>query len=182
MDSEERSAALCKAFDAMQQQIQSAHRQWVAELVGLFPHLADTLWQYHDHYCARHEFTEALPLLLTLNPDLSLADLVRRYSAEINASVTGEEQEVQESPVTGDALDSRQRAALTKRRRTREALITAAVEIIKEGGAFRGENIAEAAGVGLATLYNHFGSKGELLKVAYERLLTQLLGPKNDID
>lgn len=72
----------------------------------------------------------------------------------------------------------RQRAAETKRLRTREALVTAAIDLVSEAGKFyRVEDIAGAAGISLATLYNHFGTKKELIDAAYARLMSPVTAP-----
>jgi AcrR family transcriptional regulator len=74
-------------------------------------------------------------------------------------------------------LSPRERAAQTKRNRTREALITAAIDLVSEAGSYRLEDIASAAGVGLATVYNHFGGKKQLVDAAYERLMSPVTHP-----
>lgn len=78
--------------------------------------------------------------------------------------------------VTDDDLGPRQRAAETKKRRTRERLVSATIDL------YSSENIptlptleevAEEAGVSLPTLYNHFEIRYELHLAALE----QLFGP-----
>ncbi len=66
--------------------------------------------------------------------------------------------------------DPRARAALTKRTRTRAALIAAADSAFSRRGwaATRIEDIADAAGVSPATAYNHFPTKHSLLGAVYE--------------
>jgi AcrR family transcriptional regulator len=49
--------------------------------------------------------------------------------------------------------------------------------VLEEGHLYRVEDIAEAAGVGLATLYNHFDSKKQLIDAAYERLMSPVTEP-----
>lgn len=72
---------------------------------------------------------------------------------------------------------SRQRAAETKRRRTRTALLRAASTLFSEHGwqDTRLEDVAAAARVSVATLYNHFGSRQELIGHTYAPLLGPLL-------
>jgi AcrR family transcriptional regulator len=67
-------------------------------------------------------------------------------------------------------VDPRARAALTKRVRTRAALIAAADSAFSRRGwaATRIEDIADAAGVSPATAYNHFPTKHALLGAVYE--------------
>ncbi|BBG04075.1 MULTISPECIES: TetR/AcrR family transcriptional regulator [Pseudonocardia] len=51
------------------------------------------------------------------------------------------------------------------RRRNRERLVTAAIEVFaRDGAAAPLEEIARSAGVGSATLHRHFGSRRELLE------------------
>lgn len=61
----------------------------------------------------------------------------------------------------------RERAAQKRRERSRVRILTAARELFQTHGyqAVSVERIAEAAGVGPATIYNHFGSKATI--VAY---------------
>ena len=72
-------------------------------------------------------------------------------------------------------LDARQRSAETRRRRTREALISAARSRFAELGwqATRIEDIAKDAGVGVATAFTHF-SKQTLLGHVYAPLVKPL--------
>jgi len=73
----------------------------------------------------------------------------------------------------------RQRAAETKRKRTYEQIVTATVDLYAEEGEgdYTREQIADAAGVGVATLHNHFSSKYGVLRAAYERVLAPVVDP-----
>jgi AcrR family transcriptional regulator len=81
--------------------------------------------------------------------------------------------------VDGGELDYRQRAAETKRRRTREQIIFATLDLYErsDGVDFTLSAIAEAAGVGVATLHNHFSSKFGLLSTAFDRLVEPIVRP-----
>lgn len=71
--------------------------------------------------------------------------------------------------------DARQRAAETKRRRTREALVRAAQVLLKgtDWTGLRMEDVAAAAGVSAATAYNHYKTKLHLM----EAVCFQVFGP-----
>jgi AcrR family transcriptional regulator len=75
------------------------------------------------------------------------------------------------------ATDSRARAARTKRTRTRAALVTAAGTAFatQTWAATRMEGIAEAAGVSVATAYNHFPTKHALIGAVFAPHLDDLL-------
>lgn len=74
-----------------------------------------------------------------------------------------------------EPLDPRQRAGTTKRERTRTALLEAGMRLIEERGEdVRMEDIAEAAGVGIATAYNHFHTKQELIGQIYSYVFGEL--------
>lgn len=80
--------------------------------------------------------------------------------------------------------DPRSRAARTKRNRTRQALLAAAEAIFgsQSWRNARMEDIAAAAGVSLATVYNHFPSKLALIGHAFAPLLsTQLAQAEHDV-
>ncbi|MEV7165728.1 TetR/AcrR family transcriptional regulator [Streptomyces microflavus] len=81
--------------------------------------------------------------------------------------------------MTEEELTRHQRAAETKRRRTKEAIINGALELYEglDLGDFTRDEIAEAAGVGSATLHKNFGGKYEVLKLAHERLLQPIIEP-----
>jgi AcrR family transcriptional regulator len=69
-----------------------------------------------------------------------------------------------------------QRAAATKKARTRAKLLAAALVLFDERG-WRGttvEGIAKAAGVSLPTLYNHFQTKEELALEVFRPMLAGL--------
>jgi AcrR family transcriptional regulator len=52
---------------------------------------------------------------------------------------------------------------------TRSAIVRAAASVISEQPPdFRMPAVAEAAGVGVATVYRHFGSKDDLLDAVYD--------------
>ncbi|MEV6831184.1 helix-turn-helix domain-containing protein [Amycolatopsis sp. NPDC051102] len=71
----------------------------------------------------------------------------------------------------------RQRAAETKRARTRLALVTAARELFEERGwrDTRLEDVAKQAGVSVPTLRNHFKSKYALVMRAYGQVVASLI-------
>jgi AcrR family transcriptional regulator len=78
----------------------------------------------------------------------------------------------------GPADDARQRAALTKRERSREAVLAAAAGVFRRGGWYeaRISDIARAAGVSAATAYNAFpGGKAELIGRVYAPLVDPLV-------
>ncbi|MBD2828150.1 TetR/AcrR family transcriptional regulator [Streptomyces globisporus] len=81
--------------------------------------------------------------------------------------------------MTEEELNRHQRAAETKRRRTKEAIINGALELYEglDKGDFTRDEIAEAAGVGSATLHKNFGGKYEVLKLTHERLLEPIIEP-----
>ncbi|WP_159766060.1 TetR/AcrR family transcriptional regulator [Streptomyces sp. HM190] len=73
----------------------------------------------------------------------------------------------------------RQRAAETKRRRTRESIVNGTIDLFKdqEHGDYTLGQIAEEAGVGTATIVNNFGTKYEVLRTAHDRLLAPIIEP-----
>jgi AcrR family transcriptional regulator len=80
-------------------------------------------------------------------------------------------------PVPEQVADSRARAAHTKRTRTRAALITAAGTAFatQTWASTRVEDVAEAAGVSVATAYNHFPTKHALVGAVFAPMLADLL-------
>ncbi|HEV2639400.1 MAG TPA: TetR/AcrR family transcriptional regulator [Actinocrinis sp.] len=76
-------------------------------------------------------------------------------------------------------MTPQQRTAETKRKRTREWIITSTLDLYGEldKGDFTRDQIAEAAGVGSTTLSNHFTLKFEVLRAAHERLLAPIIEP-----
>jgi AcrR family transcriptional regulator len=71
---------------------------------------------------------------------------------------------------SGDMSDPRQRTAATKRVRTRTALMSAAFKLMAEEPDPRMEDIAAEAGVSVATAYNYFHTKDELVQMLYTAL------------
>lgn len=173
MDSENIPNDLRTAFRAMQQHVEAAHATWIAALAARRPELADELWKLHSHYCDKHERLEALLLLVGDGAALPILKLYAAYEALGSPAITS-------VPDSGDdsteELDPRQRAALTKRTRTRKALLDSAVQVIAEGTTSHlMEESATRAGVGIATVYNHFATKDDLILAVYARLLEPLL-------
>lgn len=75
--------------------------------------------------------------------------------------------------------DPRRRSAETKRRRSRESLLSSARELFRTRGwgGTRMEDIAATAGVSTATAYNHFSSKHAIMAHAYRPVLESALAP-----
>lgn len=62
-------------------------------------------------------------------------------------------------------LTARQRSAETKKRWTRERMVQAAARVIAEDGlSFKPEDVAEEAGVSVATYYNVFKSRNDVFR------------------
>lgn len=78
------------------------------------------------------------------------------------------------TPVPEETDDPRVRAGVTKRRRTRAALLEAAARLYETHGwaGTRMEDIAAAAGVSTATAYNHFPTKHAIVGAAFEPVLS----------
>lgn len=116
----------------------------------------------------------ALLQLFSANPTLPIEGMVREYSGVLDAT----DGQVYLEQVRGDAgaegLNSRQRAARTKRIRTRDRLVSAAEQAVVLGqtsGSYFFERVAAISGLSVATIFNHFATKNELLWAAYDRLL-----------
>jgi AcrR family transcriptional regulator len=82
--------------------------------------------------------------------------------------------------MTEEELGPRQKAAETKKRRTRERLVGATVDLYSSESSAPSptlEEIAEEAGVSLPTLYNHFDTRYELHLAALTQLFEPLVQP-----
>jgi tetracycline repressor-like protein len=145
----------------------------IAALAARRPELADELWKLHGHYCDRHERLEALLLLVGVGTTLPILKLYAAYEAFGSPVITSAPDRDDNAT---EELDPRQRAALTKRIRTRKALLDSAVQVIAEGTTSRlMEETATRAGIGLATVYKHFATKDDLIRAVYTRLLEPML-------
>lgn len=76
-----------------------------------------------------------------------------------------------------EGIGYRQKAAATKRRRTISYIIEAAKKLFDEQGWYEvtRDDIAKAAGVGVATVHNHFGSKQNVVLAAHVSLLRPIV-------
>jgi hypothetical protein len=176
MDSENIPADLCDAFRAMQQQVEAAHATWITALTEHRPDLADQLWKLHSRYCDKHERLEALLLLVGVDSALPVLELYPAYEALTSTVATSASVADECNEEASVQLDPHQRAAQTKRRRTRKALLDAALDLIAEGVTTNlMEESASRAGVGAATAYNHFATKDDMIRAVYARLLDPLL-------
>ncbi|MCX4699015.1 TetR family transcriptional regulator [Streptomyces sp. NBC_01373] len=81
-----------------------------------------------------------------------------------------------------EEMGPRQRAAETKRRRTRELIVASTLDLYgqQQEGDYTRDEIAAAAGVGVATIHSNFGSKYEVLRATHERLLSPIVDPITD--
>lgn len=73
----------------------------------------------------------------------------------------------------------RKRAGERKRQRTREAIVSATLDLYAglKVGDFGRDQITAEAGIGTATLYNHFNTMYEVLRAAHEKLLAPIIEP-----
>ncbi|KUO18402.1 TetR/AcrR family transcriptional regulator [Streptomyces dysideae] len=79
--------------------------------------------------------------------------------------------------MSDEGLSPQQRAAETKRKRTRELIVSGTLDLYDKQtqGEYTLDQIAEASGVGTATIPYHFPTKYDVLKAAYDRLLSPLV-------
>jgi AcrR family transcriptional regulator len=82
------------------------------------------------------------------------------------------------------SASARARAAETKRERSRAAILNAAARLFVERGWFPTsvESIAKAAGVGTATVYNHFSSKNLIAGHVFVPLVADLMANPRWLD
>jgi hypothetical protein len=169
MDSDKNDSVVQVAYAAMQRQTTDAYREWTNALAGQCPQVADQLRKLHERQLVRRRKLEALLVLFVANTNLPIEKMYVEYSALLDSNVGGVEQPA--APDGSECPGPHQRAAQTKRERTRRALVAATVEQITRGVDFRIDDIARVAGVSVPTLYNYFSTKEELMLAAYEHLL-----------
>ena len=73
------------------------------------------------------------------------------------------------SPAT--AVDGRSLHAMQRRLRTRELLLRSARKLLQDGRTVNISELADDAGVAVATVYNHFAGPEEILKAITEELV-----------
>ena len=116
----------------------------------------------------------ALLQLFLANPTLPIEAMVREYSGVLDATDGQAYLEQVRRDASIDGLDYRQRAARTKRIRTRERLIEVAMQLVVRGQSNDSnffERVASISGLSVPTIFNHFAAKSELLWAVYDRLL-----------
>ncbi|MCX4699016.1 TetR/AcrR family transcriptional regulator [Streptomyces sp. NBC_01373] len=76
-----------------------------------------------------------------------------------------------------EELTYRQKAAATKRARSRQKILEAARPLLDEHGWYHTtrEQVAQAAGLGNATVFSHFATKRDMVVAAYEPELQPLI-------
>ncbi|MEV6831185.1 TetR/AcrR family transcriptional regulator [Amycolatopsis sp. NPDC051102] len=139
---------------------------------------AERLQKLRLHLADKTKRIEALLQLFATNPTLPIEAMVREYGGVLDATDGRAYLQRVQRDAGADGLGYRQRAARTKRIRTRERLITAATQLVverrTEGGNFL-EAVARVSGVSVPTISNHFPSKNDLLWAVYDRLLQPIL-------
>lgn len=164
--------SILSEFANMQKQVRETHRQWIASLAELFPQFAEVLWQYHEYYCHKQKRLVVPPLLLLSDPAIPLAQLAHEPTTQGDRSGDPRRHSSEESA----RHRARRERAQTQRKCTRDALISAAIDLIRTGENFKLSEVANKAGIGNATLYTHFATKEDLLDAAYAQLLEPILG------
>jgi AraC-like DNA-binding protein len=123
---------------------------------------------------------EALLQLFTRDPTLPIEAMVREYGSALDSTDGHDYLELVKKDLSADDLDHRQRSARTKRIRTRERLISTATSMVIQREPFRLADLAEVAGMSVATIHHHFRTKDELLWAVYDRLLQPILDPTTE--
>jgi hypothetical protein len=150
------------------------HSHWLSELGKDFPESADQLGILAEHLFAKQEKLAALVRYCAAHPELPMMRMYAEYSAALDAVELESPVEIQSEVSEEEAskLSPRDRAARTKKLRTRTKTIAVAVKFILEGEAWTLVEVAEKAGVGIATVHTHFRNRNRVLVAAYNQLLT----------
>lgn len=151
------------------------HNQWITQLAAEFPQAADQLGALADHLQVKHERLAALIRYCAAHPELPMMRMYAEYSAALDAVALEPPREVEPEVSDEEAklLGPRERAARTKRMRSRARIVKAAETfILSQVPSWTLTEVAVEAGVGVATVHTHFRSRSNVLVVAYERLLS----------
>jgi hypothetical protein len=147
--------------------------RWLARLAEEYPESAGQLGALTDHLLAKQERLAALIRYCAARPELPMMRMYAEYGAALDAVALEPLQEVAELAEDDAAkLGPRERAARTKRIRTDNWVLDAALKFILQRSSWRMDELAKEAGVGVATVHTHFHSRSNVLVAAYERLLS----------
>lgn len=135
------------------------------------------LRQLRHYLDEKNRRLDALLQLFRQTPSLPIEAMVREYSTVLDATDGHEYLEQVQQDASTEGLGYRQRSARTKRIRTRERLISTTQGLVIRREPFRLQDVADLAGVGVATLYSHFKTKNDLLWAVYDSLVQPILRP-----
>lgn len=147
--------------------------QWASRLADAYPEAAEQVEKLATHLMAKQERLFNLIQFCSAHPELDMMRMYVEYNAALDAVALeppkGAEPEV--SDEEAKALPHRQRAARTKRIRTRKAILKTAAELISAPSHWGRDELAFTAGVSVATLANYYATRNQLVAAAYEFLI-----------
>jgi hypothetical protein len=148
---------------------------WLSGLAEEFPQSAEQVEKLAAHVAAKQERLSRLIHFCAAHPELPMMRMYAEYGAALDAVVLEPPREVEPEVTNEEAaeLHPRERAARTKRIRTRTSVSKAATKLILRGTPWRMEQVAEEAGVGVATLHAHFSTRSKVVVAAYDELLLE---------
>ncbi len=150
------------------------HSNWLSDLAEAFPESVDQLGALAEHMFAKQEKLATLIRFCAARPELPMMRMYAEYSAALDAVALEPAREVETEVSDEEAklLGSRQRAARTKRLRSRAWIVkTVATLIAENAGEWRLDEVPALSGMSNATLHNHFRSRSQLAAAAYDHLI-----------
>jgi hypothetical protein len=149
---------------------------WLSSLAEEFPQSADQIGALAKHLLDKQECLARLIRFCAARPELPMMRMYAEYGAALDAVALEPPRGEAEPELTDEEaaeLEPRERAARTKRLRTRTRAIGTAVKLILEGSPWKIEQLAEKAGVGAATIHTHFSTRSRVIVAAYDELLSE---------
>jgi hypothetical protein len=152
-----------------------AHTHCFDQLASEYPRAAEQLNVLTKHLAIKHERLAALVRFCAAHPELPMMRMYAEYSTALDAvALEPPREEAQEvSDEEAARLSPRERAARTKRIRTRLRVVETASGFILERDSWRIEELAAEAGIGEATVHNRFHSRSGVVVAAYGHLLAK---------
>lgn len=148
--------------------------KWLSGLAEEFPQSADQIGALAEHLLDKQDRLARLIRFCVAHPELPMMRMYAEYGAALDAVALEPPREVEPEVTDEEAaeLHPRERAARTKRLRSRRKIAEAAALLARENPqVWKVEDVVPVSGVSLPTLYNHFFNRQRLTVAAYDHLV-----------
>lgn len=143
--------------------------RWLERLCKEYPQSADQLTALSDHLFTKQSHLQRFILFCAAHPELPMMQMFAEYNAALDDVALRRMREPSNDKLASFRAEAKPGS---KRHKTRSKLVEAALRLILEQTSWKLEELADTAGLSIATLHRHFDSRSAVVVAAYDRLFS----------